>query len=90
MKFYFKLTDSERRKELILAGYNHEAEEITLYPETVSILHDLETNPDSNFWPVWEPGKDSTVPGDFPTFVEAKHAYYQAEGESIYCIMHDC
>lgn len=91
MKFYYKLSESSKRTETILAGNPRECEPITLYPETPEILREMENERvDSDWWPVWELGQPSWVPGDFPTKEDAEHAYYQAEGESIYCMMYDC
>lgn len=88
MKFYFKMSESDKRKQAIKNG--RKPAEITLYRESPRILNDFLTNDMSDWWPVWEHGTFSTEPGEFKDAREATEEYYANEAEDIYCWMHDC
>ncbi len=90
MVYYFHLEDSEARETAFMNG--ELAQPITLYPETPEILAELEEDVCQfcDWWAVWKPGTFSTEPGDFATIEEAYESYYQNEGESLYCRIHDC
>lgn len=87
MVYWFKLSDSAKRKEDILNG--DEPSPITLYEETKEIIKDFYENDLSDWWAVWS-GVFSSEPTNFNSKEEAKQAYYTNEGEEIYCILHDC
>ena len=88
MRYYFKHTDKSDRISAILNG--NEPKKIRLYAETEEIKKDFETNPVSDWWGVYTVLTFSTEFADFESREDAEKAYYETEGEDIYCKIHDC
>ena len=86
MVYWFKLSESAKRKKDIMSGI--EPSPIHLYEESAKIVDDFYTNEFSDWWALCD-GYNSE-PTDFNSKEEAEKAYYTNEGEEIYCIIHDC
>ena len=87
MKYYFKLSEMEKRvKNLVNGRPNIKC--IRLYPETDQILNDFEHNTMSDWWGVWKYGTPSHDFTEFDTKADAEKAYLDNElreaGERIY------
>lgn len=89
MKYYFKLSEKEKRvKNLINGRPNIKC--IRLYPETDKIVDDFEHNTMSDWWGVWKYGTSLHDFTDFETKAEAEKAYLDNElreaGERLYSL----
>ena len=86
MVYYFMLSNREARIDAIIDGV--QVPPIVLIEENKEILQDFVRNPQSDWWPVCRFGK--TDAGVFASWKEAEKEYLAAEGDEIYCRMHNC
>ena len=88
MKYYYKHSDKSQRIHDIING--EIPKPIRHFPETKKITEDFENNPVSDWWGVYTVLTFSTEFADFESREDAEKAYYETEGEDIYCKIHDC
>lgn len=86
MKYYFKLSEQEKRIQNFLEGADLNAETLILYPESPRILNDFKLNPISDFFPV-EKRTLTGVKDDFETLAEAMRAYIDDEADTINAVV---
>ena len=87
MKYYYSLDAYFRIVDNFVN--NGDAEEIVLYPESEEILHDMETNPYSDWWGVYKPQDYSFNFADFASEAEAREACEQNIGIDVYSTLYD-
>ena len=87
MKYYFKLSEKEKRVRNLVNGRPNIAP-IKLYPESDAIIEDFENNALSDWWGVWKYGTSLEDFTDYSSKEEALKDYLNNEareaGEILY------
>jgi len=91
MKFWFKLSDSEKWEEAVQNGKDFQ---IPVYEETKEIVADFYGKEFSDWWPIRRQDsyriKDDNAKFEFESKKDAEDDMYTDLSEGLYCKLHGC